>query len=226
MQRPGPVVAQGLEMTMYPDYSRSERVADGSMHAIGVIGATTGAALLLIWSSRVASPWEITAITIYAVALIATFAASAFYHVAPWESRRPALRLIVHAAIYLKIAGTYTPLVVMSGNGLAYVMLGIVWALAIIGMVLKLVFWSTPGRMGPALYLIMGWMSIVLIWSAWSEVPVGFIIAGGLLYTVGVFFYAAKKLKFANAIWHGFVIAASACFFLAITFGATEHGLL
>jgi len=210
---------------MYPDYSRSERVADGSMHAIGVIGSVFGATVLLMWSAPVASPWEIAAITIYAITLIATFSASAFYHMTPWESIRPVLRRIDHAAIYLKIAGTYTPLVVMIGSGLAYVVLGIVWALAIIGMTLKLVFWSTPGRFGPALYLIMGWMSVVLVWSSWSELPFGFIAAGGLLYTVGVVFHASKTMKFANAIWHGFVIAASACFFAAIALLVTQPGL-
>ena len=208
---------------MYPTYTRSERVADGSMHAIGVTGAVLGAIMLLVWSAPVASPWEVTAIAVYAVTLIGTFTASAFYHMTPWESLRPALRRIDHAAIYLKIAGTYTPLVVMIGSGLAYVVLGIVWALAVIGMVLKLVFWSKPGQFGPALYLIMGWMSVVLVWSSWEALPFGYILAGGLLYTVGVVFHAAKNMKFANAIWHGFVVAASACFFVAITVVTTQQ---
>lgn len=208
---------------MYPSYTKSERVADGSMHVVGVTGAVLGAILLLVWAAPVASPWQIAALTIYAMTLIATFTASAFYHMTPWESLRPALRRIDHAAIYLKIAGTYTPLVVMIGSGLAYVVLGIVWALALIGMVLKLVFWSTPGRFGPALYLAMGWLSVVLFWSSWQQLPFGYIVAGGLLYTVGVVFYAAKKMKFSNAIWHGFVIAASACFFVAITVATTQQ---
>ncbi|MCZ4289647.1 PAQR family membrane homeostasis protein TrhA [Hoeflea alexandrii] len=208
---------------MYPSYTRSERVADGSMHAIGVTGAVLGAILLLVWAAPVASPWEVTAIAVYAVTLIATFTASAFYHMTPWESIRPVLRRIDHAAIYLKIAGTYTPLVVMIGSGLAYVVLAIVWALAIVGMTLKLVFWSTPGRFGPALYLIMGWMSVVLVWSSWEALPFGYIVAGGLLYTVGVVFHASKNMKFANAIWHGFVVAASACFFVAITVVTTQQ---
>ena len=208
---------------MYPTYTRSERVADGSMHAIGVTGAVLGAILLLVWATPVASPWEITAVSVYAITLIGTFTASAFYHMTPWESIRPALRRIDHAAIYLKIAGTYTPLVVMIGSGLAYVVLGIVWALAVIGMVLKLVFWSRPGQFGPALYLIMGWMSVVLVWSSWEALPFGYILAGGLLYTVGVVFHAAKNMKFANAIWHGFVVAASACFFVAITVVTTQQ---
>ncbi|SOE16839.1 channel protein (hemolysin III family) [Hoeflea halophila] len=211
---------------MYPSYTKSERVADGSMHVVGVTGAVLGAILLLAWAAPVASPWQIAAITIYAITLIATFAASAFYHMTPWESLRPTLRRIDHAAIYLKIAGTYTPLVVMIGSGLAYVVLGIVWALALIGMVLKLVFWSTPGRFGPALYLAMGWLSVVLFWSSWQQLPFGYIVAGGLLYTVGVVFYAAKKMKFSNAIWHGFVIAASACFFAAISLSVTQDSLV
>lgn len=209
---------------MYPVYTKSERIADASMHAIGITGAVTGATLLLVWSADVASPWEITALIIYAVTLITTFAASAFYHMTPRESLRPVLRRIDHAAIYLKIAGTYTPLVVMIGSGLAYFILGVVWVLAIIGMTLKLFFWSAPGRFGPVLYLIMGWMSVILIWSYWSVLPFGFIVAGGLLYTGGVVFYSAEKLKFATAIWHGFVIAASGCFFAAIAFGVPVSG--
>lgn len=207
---------------MYPSYTRSERIVDGSMHLIGVTGAVLGAILLLIWSAKTSSPGEMAAVAIYAITLIATFSASAFYHMTPWERIRPVLRRIDHAAIYLKIAGTYTPLVVMIGSGLAYVMLVIVWAMAVIGMTLKLAFWRTPGRFGPVLYLVMGWMSIVLILTSWSKLPLAYIIAGGLLYTAGVAFYAAKNMKYSNAIWHGFVISASACFFMAISLAVTH----
>jgi hemolysin III len=206
----------------YPTYAKSERIADGTMHATGVIGAITGTIVLIIWASGMASPAQIAAISVYGATLIATFVASAMYHFTPWENIRPTLRRFDHAAIYLKIAGTYTPLVVLIGSGFAYVILGIVWGLAVIGVVLKLFFWSTPGRFGPALYLIMGWLSVALIWSLWSIVPLAAMVLmgiGGLLYTVGVIFYAAKNLKFAIAIWHGFVVAATACFFAAIAIG-------
>ncbi len=204
---------------MYPTYARSERIADGTMHAIGVLGAVTGAVVLLVWSTGTASAAQIAAISIYGATLIATFVASAFYHMTPWETIRPILRRFDHAAIYLKIAGTYTPLVVMIGSGFAYVMLAIVWGLAIIGVTLKLFFWRTPGRFGPALYLIMGWLSLTLIWSIWPIMPTSAIVlmaVGGLLYTAGVPFYASETMKFSVAIWHGFVVAASACFFAAI----------
>jgi len=206
-------------MTMYPTYARSERIADGTMHAVGVLGAITGAVVLIIWSSGNATAGQIAGISVYSATLIATFVASAFYHMTPWESIRPTLRRFDHAAIYLKIAGTYTPLVVMIGSGFAYVVLAVVWGLAVVGMVLKLFFWRTPGRFGPALYLIMGWLSLALIWSLWPIVPVSAMVlmaVGGLLYTAGVPFYASETIKFSIAIWHGFVVAASACFFAAI----------
>ncbi len=204
---------------MYPKYARSERIADGTMHAIGVLGAVTGAIVLMVWTTGAASPGYSLSLAIYGATLIATFAASAFYHFTPWESIRPVLRRFDHAAIYLKIAGTYTPLVALIGSGFAYAVLAVVWGLAVVGMVLKLFFWRTPGRFGSALYLIMGWLSLALIWSLWPLVPVSAMILmalGGLLYTAGVPFYASETMKYALAIWHGFVVAASACFFAAI----------
>jgi len=208
---------------MYPAYARSERIADGTMHAFGVIGALTGALFLMIWTVGMVGGGQTAALIIYSIALIATFTASAFYHMTPWEHLRPTLRRIDHAAIYLKIAGTYTPLVVMIGSAFAYVLLGIVWALALIGMVRKLFYWQNPGRFGSVLYLVMGWMSLAIIWALFPILPnlsIGLIVAGGLLYTAGVIFFSWESLKFSNAIWHGFVVAASACFFVAITIGA------
>lgn len=207
---------------MYPAYARSERIADGTLHALGVAAALTGAAFLLIWSEGMASGGQIAALAVYGVALVVTFTASAFYHMTPWEHLRPTLRRIDHAAIYLKIAGTYTPLVVMLGSPFAYGLLALIWALATFGMIQKLFYWRAPGRMGSALYLIMGWMSVLLIWSIAPILPglaTGLIVAGGLLYTAGVVFFQWDGLKFAMAIWHGFVVAASACLFAAIALG-------
>lgn len=208
---------------MYPNATIPERIADGMMHALGLLGASIGATLLIIWASGAVTTGRMIALTIYCVALISTFAASAIYNMMPYYRPRPMLRRIDHAAIYLKIAGTYTPLVAMIGTGFAYAILGVVWALAVIGITLKLFFWRTPGRFGPALYLIMGWLSIGLIWAMIPIVPakvIGLIAAGGLIYTAGVPIYAAKSMPFSTPIWHGFVVVASACFFAAITIGA------
>lgn len=209
---------------MYPTYARSERIADGTMHAIGVLGAISGAVLLIIWSAGHASAAHIVAVGVYGATLIGTFVASACYHFTPWERIRPALRQFDHAAIYLKIAGTYTPLVVMIGSWFAYVILAVIWALAVIGMVLKIFFWRAPGQFGPVLYLVMGWLSLTLVWSLWSILPTAALVLialGGLLYTAGVPFYASETMKFSTAIWHGFVVVASACFFAAIAVALT-----
>jgi len=209
--------------TPYPNYAVSERIADGSMHLVGVMGAIVGACYLIIWSFGHLGTGQAIALTVYASALIATFFASAFYHMTPWESLRPRLRQIDHAAIYVKIAGTYTPLVMMIGSAFAYVILGVVWALAIFGVVTKLFFWRRPGWFSTGLYLVMGWLSVALIWELIPVVPTPTMVlvaVGGGLYTVGVIFFQWDRLKFSNAIWHGFVVAASACFFAAITLGA------
>lgn len=211
--------------TDYPDYSRGERVADGAMHVIGVAGALVGAAALILWVAFRATGGEIAAVSIYSGALIATFVASAFYHLTPWERFRPLLRRLDHAAIYLKIAGTYTPFVVMLGTMSSYLVLAAIWAVAVIGVVRKLFFWQVQGWGGVMLYLAMGWMGVGVLWSLLGTLPdlaAGLIVVGGLLYMTGVIFYRWEGLKFSNAIWHGFVVAASACFYVAITLGVGQ----
>lgn len=214
-------------MTSYPAFARSERIADGLIHLLGVILAIAGSVMLVVFAVLWAGAGQIAAVSVYGAALIATFVASASYHMTPWERLRPGLRRIDHAAIYLKIAGTYTPLVVMIGSGFGYVLLGLVWVLALIGAVAKLFYWSTPGRLAPRLYLVLGWLSLTLIWSLAQNLPIpatALIIVGGLLYSAGVIFFNWETLKFSNAIWHGFVLVASGCFFGAITMG-TFSGL-
>jgi len=212
----------------YPDYALSERIADGTMHVLGVSGALVGTTWLLVrtvgQSGAQTDGPSTAAVLIYGLALIATFVASAIYHMTPWDGLRPMLRRVDHAAIYLKIAGTYTPLVFMLGTLSAYLVLAVVWALAAFGMIHKLFFWKIRRGQGTALYLVMGWMSVLLIGALIPVLPVaatGLIAAGGLLYTLGVVFHVWDSLKFSNAIWHGFVVAASACFFIAIALGLT-----
>ena len=203
----------------YPAYARSERLADGAMHVIGVAGAIIGAAFLLMVTAEASDAGTRAALAVYGAALVATFLASACYHMTPWEGPRPILRRIDHAAIYLKIAGTYTPLAVLIGSGLAYLVLTVIWGLAAFGMVRKLFFWRTPGRADWVFYMVMGWLAVLLLSPLVPMVPgaaLALMVAGGLLYTLGVVFYLWESLKFANAIWHFFVLIASACFFAAI----------
>ena len=210
------------DVPSYPVYARAERVADTTMHVIGLAGALVGTIWLVIWGFERVSGGQTLALAVYGVALTAGFLASGIYHFTPWENLRPAFRRADHAAIYFKIAGTYTPLVVMIGSVTAYLVLAIVWVLAVYGAVRKIWFWHNPARNGIALYLVMGWLAVLLagsLFHALSGEALVLIAAGGLLYTAGVVFHVWESLKFANAIWHGFVLSASVCFFAAIALG-------
>jgi len=208
---------------LYPDYSLPERIADGTVHGFGVALAITGAVLLLVFASTTGDGGLVTGLAVYAAALIATFVMSACYHMTPWEGLRPVLRRLDHAAIYFKIAGTYTPFVVMIGSAFGYVVLGLIWTLAFAGALAKVFFWRAPGRLGTALYLVLGWLSLALIWPMVQALPMAAVIlvaVGGVLYSLGVVFFTRENMRYSNAIWHVFVLAASGCFFAAISLGA------
>lgn len=207
---------------MYPAYARSERIADATVHGLAVGLSLTGTVVLIVYAALTAGGGTTAAVAVYGALLTFSFIASTIYHFTPIEAARPVLRRIDHAAIYFKIAGTYTPLVVLIGSAFGYVVLGVVWGLALAGAVVKLFFWQNPGRFGPVLYLILGWLGLALIWSLFPVLPLAAIIligVGALLYTAGVAFFNWDNLKFAMPIWHGFVLTASACFFAAIALG-------
>ncbi|KPP90388.1 MAG: hemolysin III [Rhodobacteraceae bacterium HLUCCA08] len=206
----------------YPAYSRAETIADGVVHAIGLAAATIMSVLLLIWAMGTGDGGRIVGVSVYAAALVFSLLASALYHMTPWGRTLPIFRRIDHAAIYFKIAGTYTPLMVLIGSAFAYGILTLVWVLAAAGAVAKLLFWARPGKWAPILYLVLGWLSLAVIWKLVPILPVAalvLILVGGLLYTLGVVFFSWKGLRYQNAIWHLFVLAASSCFFAAIAMG-------
>jgi hemolysin III len=206
----------------YPIYSRSERIADGAVHIAGIVFAIAGTALLIVWATGQSSAGMLAGLWIYGAALTASFVASFCYHFTPWEGPRPVLRRIDHAAIYLKIAGTYTPLVVLIGSAFAYGVLALVWGLAAFGVAMKLFFWGRPTRLGVGLYLGLGWLSVALITSLLplvSGAVIALMVAGGLVYSAGAVVFSLEGMKFQNAIWHSFVLIASICFFTAIALG-------
>ncbi|WP_372993069.1 PAQR family membrane homeostasis protein TrhA [Sulfitobacter sp.] len=200
----------------YP-YSPAETVADSTIHGLGLGFAIPGTILLMDHAGVQDAP--VTATLIYAICFILSLSASAIYHTLPFDRTRPLLQRVDHAAIYFKIAGTYTPIVMVIGTGFAYGILGIVWVLAILGAAAKLLFWSAQSKASLILYLAMGWLSVLLIWPMWNTLPgtaMLLIGVGGLTYSLGTIVYAHPGMRFQNAIWHGFVLAASICFFAAI----------
>ncbi len=202
----------------YP-YPVKEVVADGVVHIIGLSAAISGVTFLVLHAAQSAPTPNIWAISIYAGFLLFALVASAAYHMLPWETSRPWLHKIDHAAIYLKIAGTYTPLVVVIGSVFGYVILAGIWILALGGAIAKLSFWRPDARGSLQLYLAMGWGCLLLLPLMIQELPsasLWLILSGGLLYTLGTVFFSWRNLPYQNAIWHGFVLAASTCFFISI----------
>ncbi|MEP1199338.1 PAQR family membrane homeostasis protein TrhA [Tateyamaria sp.] len=207
----------------YP-YSLRETLADASVHALSLIATLIAGVVLVVYVAQTQTTTQIAATSMYAGFLLFSFVASALYHLLPWERTRPMFRRIDHAAIYFKIAGTYTPLVVLIGSAFAYVVLAGVWLVALAGAVAKLSFWAADGRGSLPVYLGMGWASVLLIWPMIQTLPtatVALIVGGGLLYSLGTLVYRYPQMRYQNAVWHGFVLAASTCFFAAVSVGVS-----
>ena len=204
----------------FPVYTRAERVVDGAVHVIGLVAAVICAPVLVALAAR----WHgdvstVTAAAVYAASLVAMFAASAAYHLVTRARGRWLLRRLDHAAIYVKIAGTYTPFaVLLAGERAPWILAGI-WGAAACGVALRLLVpgrfqWTTLG-----LYLAMGWAVVVVggpILEAISTPALVLVLTGGGLYTLGVVFHLWDGLPFQNAIWHALVLAASFVFYAAI----------
>lgn len=210
----------------YPNYTRAERIADGIVHVLGVSAALIGVSLLLAYGTQQMGIGIFTATLVYAGAMLLMLSASAAYHLAAHTPARPILRRIDHAAIYVKIAATLTPLGVLLGTFFAYVILAIIWGLALIGALNKLC--AARGRMSTEWLpqVILGWLGLALIIPLWPNLPqssLNLIIAGGLTYTAAVVFYCWESLKYCNAIWHAFILVATCLCFFGIS-GALAGG--
>jgi hemolysin III len=200
-------------------YSRAEILSDGVVHLIGLAFAAV-ATPALIWAAVVwHGDWmTVTATAIYAISLLLMLGFSALYNMTPGSPWVALYKRLDHSAIYVKIAGTYTPLLLMSGAPAGPLLTGI-WAAALGGVGLKI---AAPDRLrwlGLVLYLGIGWAGVALGQEAFDglgPVAVGLIVAGGLLYTGGVAFFLWERLQFHNTIWHVFVLAASACIYGAV----------
>ena len=201
-------------------YTQAERVADGVVHAIGVGLGAIGALALVILMAHSARGVAAASILIYVAGLLPMPGLSAAYNMWPVTPAKWLLRRFDHSAIYLLIAGTYTPFLVhMKSSVAAAGLLVGIWSTAIVGIVLKL---SLPGRLdrlSVVLYLLVGWSGVMAydaVVPALSPSTLWLLAAGGVLYTIGVVFHVWRTLRFQNAIWHGFVLLAAACHYLAV----------
>lgn len=203
-------------------YSLGEEIAHAVTHGVGIALAIAGLAAMVAFSSLYGDAWHITSSSIYGATLILCFSASTLYHGIPHPRAKLVLRQIDHAAIFLLIAGTYTPFTLVSMRGpWGWTLLGLVWGLAIAGMVLEL---TTRGRykgLSLAMYLGLGWLVLIAIKPMWATVDTGgliLLLAGGLCYSLGVIFFAWERLAYHHAVWHLFVLAGAVFHFFAVFF--------
>lgn len=209
----------GMKDMSYPPYSPAERIADGIVHVAGLVAALAGVGAIYAVFALEMDGVTLLAVTVYSLSLLAMLGASAAYHLFAHTPLRPLLRRLDHAAIYVKIAGTFTPLGILLGTAFGYAVLAGVWVCACIGALTKLRMPRGAMTTGWLPYVALGWAGVALLLPLSGVLPglsLAFIVSGGLLYTVGVVFYAWESLSFANAIWHVFVALASACFFIGI----------
>lgn len=197
----------------------AEFIADGVMHVIGVIAAVAGASALLTWAVLSMDGARIGALLPYAVGLIATFAFSAAYNMTLHAPIRAVLRRFDHAAIFVMIAGTYTPVALIGVGGSFGIWLAVAsWAIAAVGVTLKLAFFNRFSRLGLVLYLAQGWLCLVAIGPISAALPVAalvLLVIGGVLYTLGTYLFHTA-LPYARAIWHGHVLTAAAVHYAAV----------
>ncbi|WP_338661967.1 hemolysin III family protein [Pararoseomonas sp. SCSIO 73927] len=200
--------------------SPSERRADAAIHALGLLAVLAGTALLLHTLRTASNSGAAPATGLYILGLVATFTFSAAYNTAPEGPRRNVLRRLDHAAIFLMIAGTYTPVALLGiGGPWGTALCAAVWAGALPGMALKLLAPGRYERAALAAYLALGWLGVIALPTMLQAMPhwqTATIAAGGLLYTAGTAFHLAERLPYSTAIWHAFVLAAAACHFTVV----------
>lgn len=203
-----------------PLYSIGEEIAHTLTHAAGLVLSIGGLVGLVMVASLRGDAWHIVGCTIFGVTLMLLYLASTLYHGIPHRRVKQVLRRLDHAAIFLLIAGTYTPFTLVNLRGAwGWTLLALVWSLAVLGIVLQLTLPSKAPRLSVPLYLAMGWMVVVAFEPlAQSMQPAGLMLLfmGGIAYTLGVVFYAWERLPFNHAVWHLFVLAGSACHFSCI----------
>ena len=201
-------------------YDRAELIADGIVHAIGVIFGLIAATVLVVLTAVYASALDIVAVSIYVAGLLAMLVLSASYNLWPVSPTKWVLRRFDHAAIFVLIAATYTPIIMeLKDSVFAMVLLVGVWCVAIFGVVLKLGWPGRFDRVSVGLYLALGWSGMMLYDSVVTALPklaLWFVLAGGALYSLGVIFHAWRRLRFQNAIWHCFVLLGAACHYTAV----------
>jgi len=209
------------------DHSQSfgEEIANSVSHGLALLASLVAFPFLVIAATQRGDAAGIVGASVFAATLVLLYLTSTLYHALPRTRAKKIFRILDHGAIYLLIAGTYTPftLGVLRGSW-GWTLFGLQWGLAILGIVLKSVGGIRYAKLSVAVYLAMGWLVLIAAVPLVNSIPpwgLFWLVAGGMAYTVGVVFYALERLRYFHFIWHLFVIAGSACHFVAVLWYAT-----
>ncbi|MDQ0091709.1 hemolysin III [Paenibacillus anaericanus] len=201
-------------------YPRREEVANAITHGIGAVLSLAGLVLLIVFSSLKGTAWHVVTFTIYGVSMLLLYASSTLVHSFKEGKVKDLFEFFDHSSIYIFIAGTYTPFMLVAVRGtLGWSLFGVVWGIAIFGVLFKAFFVKKFLFMSTIFYLIMGWLIVIAWGPLTAAVPfegIVLLITGGILYSLGTVFYVWRAFPYHHAVWHLFVLAASITHFFAI----------
>lgn len=218
-----------LAMPVSAPYTPLEEWMNTLSHGLAALLSVVGLVVLVMQASALGDPWKIVSVSIYGASLLLLYVASTTYHAVRDPVLKWRLKTCDHCAIFLLIAGTYTPFLLVNLRGDAgWWMFGIIWGLTVFGITMKLVFGHRFKALQITTYLLMGWL-VVFASSSLAEnlsrEAIELLVAGGVVYTTGVVFYLVKSIPYNHAIWHLFVLGGSACHFFAVYFGTLPFGV-
>jgi hemolysin III len=201
-------------------FSRAELIADGIVHGLGLVMAVALGSVLLAFAALETAPQELPALILYLLTLVTALGVSLAFNLWPVTPAKRLLARLDQAAIFLLIAGTYTPfLAIIGGTPSGTWMTALIWGAALVGVALKLIVPQHFGRLAILLYLGIGWSGVLVFQTLASSLPattLWLVVAGGLTYTAGIIFHLWERLKFQNVLWHAFVVAGASLHLLAI----------
>lgn len=206
----------------YRNLSIGEEIFNSITHGIGTLLSVAGLVLLIVFAAIKGTAWHVVSFSIFGTTLVLLYLSSTLYHSFTKEKIKNLFVRFDHAAIFLLIAGTYTPFLLTALRGtLGWTLFGIIWTVAIAGVVIRSIYLTRFRKLMVAIYLIMGWMFVVAIGPMMENLPkisLIFLLLGGIMYSVGVVFYAWRSLKYGHGIWHLFVLAGSIMHFFSVIY--------
>ena len=206
-------------ISLHSHDSREEEIVNSLTHAAGALLSVAGLVFLLARTLSAGNPPMAAASLVFGLTMLLMYTSSSVYHYIQPSNLKRALRVMDHVNIYLLIAGTYTPICIAMNSASGRTLLFLVWSVAVLGIVFKLIFWGRVKPLHTIIYITMGWLVVFFFDDLRTRIPSAFlpwILGGGLSYTVGTIFYGMKKIPHYHGIWHCFVIAGSVCFYFGI----------